>query len=213
MHLKAGPDTLRVLNGVFVPEAFERRALIAAFNGPLEGYVDEFIDKHESAVHQKELPGGSMCYLIQDASWGKLKCAIIDLETQTPWSTHQFRVVDRIGMLFCVSGELGISLNERDPSTISHHLKPEAGPVQLFSSFKTSQREARWSWNSFQVSDCQSSSLALIRRSDHSAPSATNAQLLAKERFLTQAWDAPDATCSEKPGKLVSKTGWIRRVP
>lgn len=131
MHLKAGPDTLRVLNGVFVPEAFERRALIAAFNGPLEGYVDEFIDKHESAVHQKELPGGSMCYLIQDASWGKLKCAIIDLETQTPWSTHQFRVVDRIGMLFCVSGELGVSLNERDPSTISHHLKPEAGAVMI----------------------------------------------------------------------------------
>lgn len=131
MHLKAGPDTLRVLNGVVLPTAFERRALIAAFNGPLEGYVDEFIDKHESSVQKKELPDGATCYLFQDASWGKLKCAIIDVEMQTPGSTHQFRPVDRIGMLFCVDGEISVSLNERAPSVISHQLKPQGGAVVI----------------------------------------------------------------------------------
>lgn len=131
MHLQAGPDTLRVINGVVVPETFERRALIAAFHAPLEGYVDEFIEKLDRGVQERELPEGAMCYLIQDPSWGKLKCAVIDVTTQTPWATHQFRLVDRIGMLFCVQGDIGVSLNERDPSIISYSLKPEGGAVVI----------------------------------------------------------------------------------
>lgn len=131
MHLQSGPDTLRVLNGVVVPETFERRALIAAFHAPLEGYIDEFIDKFDGAVQERELSEGAMCYLIHDSSWGKLRCAVIDVETQTPSPTHQFRLLDRVGMLFCVNSSIGVSLNERDPSVISYDLKPEGGAVMI----------------------------------------------------------------------------------
>lgn len=131
MHLNSGPDTLRVTNGVMAPPAFERRALISAFHEPLEGHVDEFVQRHESSTTVIELPQEATCYLVQHPSWGQLRCAVIDVPTETPWTTHQFRLVDRVGMLFCVGGQMGVSLDERDPSSVSYQLKPEGGAVMI----------------------------------------------------------------------------------
>lgn len=134
MHLDVGPNFWTPHKSAVLPPEFERRALISAFGKLFVGddeAINHFIDTHDISSERKTPFNDSSFWKLAHNTWGSLKAYIIDVEDHFPNPNEHILMHQRVGMLFCLTGEVGVFRDEPPLHSPSIILQAQQGYTTL----------------------------------------------------------------------------------